>query len=254
MKSAWPHPGAERRLRSMAPTASDAAEDVKPPRGVSDSLRHDARSAAHTMQGFLELFGSGVLGALSPIQEQSLRHLAQAAERMHELVETAIDLGRLEQTEEDEPTPVLLSSLIHGLVHTLQREEPQLSLSYGPDLVAEQRSLVRCVAFETALRTLLMVAREQCDARLEITLSQSDLHTTLTILACTGEAPLSESVSQSLPAHAALTSELGELEGEVRNRDYLRLRRCEALLERQRGRLMVAPDLSRLRLMLPIQR
>jgi hypothetical protein len=254
MKSEGPVPGAERGLRSVVP-ATAAADPAKPVRSVLGILRHDAGSAAHIMQGFLDLFGSGALGKLSPVQEQSLGHMYQAAERMRELLETALDLGQPEgDAGRDEATSVQLSSLTQSVVHTLAQDEPRLSLLCDLLLPMEQPSLVRRGAFETALRTLLNVAREQGDAPLEIALAQTDLHTSLTILAGASEPLLTESVTQSLPVHAAFTTELDQLAPLLRNRDYLRLKRCEALLERQRGRLLVAPDLSRLRLLVPVQR
>lgn len=249
--------GTERTSRSLAPARPlPSAPPRKPSRGPFECLRHDARSATHTLNGFLDLLVSGALGAISPEQEQSIGHLFEASQRMSELLDTAIDLA---QQGGGPAAPELssgrLSSVTRELLRSMARDHSELCLETELSLEDEQLTQLEPGAFATSVRALILVLFENTRAPLRVSLSQTDLHTTLAIQACLDEPTLhDESVTQSLRAQVALSSDLDALAHELRNRDYLRLKRCEALLERQRGRLLVAPNLTRARLMLPVQR
>jgi hypothetical protein len=256
MKSDAPPPfGGERTSLSMAPVPvrSEPPRFGKPPKNAFDCVRHDARSAAHTLRGFLDLFASGALGPLSPGQEQSIHHLYQAAGRIHELIDTSIDLaeeGRPQRPSELATTS--LRSLTSQVAATLMRERPGLRIALEPATPDEQPSLVEPTALTKVVQCLLeMLADNHEGTAIVVRLAQTDLHSALTLLIDQPEPPISaESVTQSLPQGLGLSADFESMAHDLRNRDYLRLKRSEALLSRQRGRLLVTPDLSRVRITL----
>jgi hypothetical protein len=256
MKSDAPQPfGAERTSLSMAPAPerSDPPRFCKPPKTAFDCVRHDARSATHTLQGFLDLFASSALGPLSPGQEQSLRHLYQAAGRINELLETTMDLA--EEGRPQRPSELASASLrelTNQVATTLMRDRPGLSITFEPGAAAEQPGLVEPLALTKVLQCLLeLLADNHEGAAIVVRLAQTDLHSALTLLVSQPEPPIStESVTQSLPQRLGLSADFESMAHDLRNRDYLRLKRCEVLLSRQRGRVLVTPDLSRVRVTL----
>jgi hypothetical protein len=254
MKSEAPPPHQrERAALSVAPVRSEPAAFTKPARDAFDCVRHDARSATHTLNGFLDLLASGALGPLSPGQEQSLTHLYQAASRIGELLDTSIDLAEQGQAARPaELSSARLSSLVAHLIHGMLRERPNLALSLELDVTEEAPTLLDQVAFRTVLACLVQLLTDNVSGSISLRIGQTDLHTSLTLYATSPDQALTEaSVTQSLPARQGLSSDFEAIAHDLRNRDYLRLKRCEALLARQRGRLWVSPDLTRVRVMLP---
>jgi hypothetical protein len=248
--------GNERSSLSMAPLSARSEPPrvfSKPPKNAFDCVRHDARSATHTLQGFLDLFASGALGPLSEAQEQSMRHLYQAAGRIHELLDTSIDLA--EQTRPQRPSEIANASLwnlTRQVSAALMHEQPGLSLTLEPWPLEELPLQVEPLGFSKVLQCLVeLLSENNQGVSINLRFSQTDLHCALTLVAnLSVPPPAAESVTQSLPQGLGLSADFEAMAHDFRNRDYLRLKRCEALLARQRGRLMVTPDLSRVRVSL----
>lgn len=221
-----------------------------------ECVRHDARSAAHTLRGFLELFVSGGLGPLSEEQRTAILHLSESAERLSDLTETSLDIVQSNQPfAPHELRRVVLSQLTQILVQSLSREAPDLTLSLelpSPE-EPERATVLEPGAYAQLLRTLALVVSEHAGATLCVRISQTDLHTSLLILS---PAELTDGgepgITRSIPSHHAASRDLEAMCHAWRNRDYIRLKRCEALLARQHGTLLVAPDLKRVRAMLPL--
>jgi hypothetical protein len=254
MKSEAPLPHQrERAARSVAPDREEAPSFSKPARSAFDCVRHDARSATHTLNGFLDLLASGALGPLSVAQEQSLSHLYQAASRISELLDTSIDLAEQGHTARTpELTYARLSSLVGHQIHGMMRERPGLCLSVELDIADEAPTLVEQGSFRTVLTSLVGLLTDNVSGSISLRIGQTDLHTSLTLYTpLPQDTPTDASVTQSLPSRQGLSSDFEAMAHDLRNRDYLRLKRCEALLARQRGRLWVSPDLTRVRVMLP---
>ena len=89
----------DRRRDSAAPAARELGSEPqsgvreKPVRNALECMRHDARSAAHALSGFLDLLQMNELGTLSEEQRHALEHMAAAAERMNEITEIALELA-----------------------------------------------------------------------------------------------------------------------------------------------------------------
>jgi signal transduction histidine kinase len=132
------------------------------------------------------------------------------------------------------------------------RERPGLRIALEPATPDEQPSLVEPIALTKVVQCLLeMLADNHEGTAIVVRLAQTDLHSALTLLISQPEPPISaESVTQSLPQGLGLSADFESMAHDLRNRDYLRLKRSEALLSRQRGRLLVTPDLSRVRITL----
>lgn len=245
----------ERSALSVAPELGPRPLP-KPVKNTLDCVRHDARSASHTLHGFIELLASGALGPLNLEQAQSMEHLQTAAGRIAELLETSLDLAQEKQPfHAHELTSSRLSLLTSGVVHSLLREQTALRISL--ELLPEQEelpTLVEPLAFTKVVRALIGLIADNTALPLGLRMAQTDLHTSLVISAREPDAETVESVTQSIPTRVAFSADFDVMARDWRNRDYLRLKRCEALLARQRGRLLVTPDLTRVRLMLPLQR
>lgn len=252
MKSEAPLPfGGERAALSVAPAHSGAPVS-RPAKDTFDCVRHDARSATHTLNGFLDLFASGALGPLSAAQEQSLGHLYQAASRISELLDTSLDLA--EQGRSARPVELSsarLSSLVGHTAHGMMLERPSLALSIELDVADEAPTLLDPTSFRTVLTCLIGLVADNVSGAICLRIGQTDLHTSLTLYTPPQEEPLNEeSITQSLPARQGLSADFEAMAHDLRNRDFLRLKRCEALLARQRGRLWASSDLARVRLSL----
>lgn len=238
--------------RAAGPQTSPALQ--RRPKNTLDCLRHDARSAAHTLHGFIELLTSAALGTLNEEQLRALSHLQMAAARMTELVETSLDLAlEKKRVQRHELSCSRLSPLTHKVVSGLQREQPnlQISLELLPE-AQEAPSEVEPIAFTKVVRTLVELMSDNNPAALSLRVSQTDLHTSL-VISARAESRTPRNVPQSVMQPAA-SADLESMAHDWKNRDYLRLKHCQLLLNRQRGRLLVTADLTRVRLMLPLQR
>jgi signal transduction histidine kinase len=215
-------------------------------------MRHDARSAAHALGGFFELLHSGALGALSDDQLRALKHMQTAGEHLSEITESALELADAKRPLR--PSEVSRTCLLHVAQHVLyaaSRAAPKTNLTFA----AEDGSDELHVQMEhDRLRKLLQivvdVAYSSAPAQIDVRVSRTDLHASLVLAARAEEA----STLSPVPTKNVASNDLDAMAGAWSNREYVRLKRLESLLLRHKGRLLVAPDLTRMRVMLPLFR
>lgn len=212
-------------------------------------MRHDGRSALHSIVGFVELLESEALGPLSMEQNLSMGHIKASATRLFELLESSIDIAQTHMPLNPSAlTTVCIARLFESTVRCQQREQPVPRLTYeGP--LDGQRVLVHSDPEQLSkLLRMLLQAIAGDHPELWLWLTHTDLHAILTIGIPIEE---HESITRSLPAMKVELAELATSAPLLSNRDYVRLKRCEALATRHQGRLLVSSDMSRLRLILP---
>src|SRR5262245_58863613 len=83
--------------RARAGRSGQAPALEKPAKSAVACMRHDARSAAHALGGFVDLLRMGALGALNEGQLQALDHMQTAAERLSEITDAALELAEATQ-------------------------------------------------------------------------------------------------------------------------------------------------------------
>lgn len=238
-------------LRSLAPAAAPPGSTPreKPEKDVHQCIRHDARSAYHALSGFVELLTHGSLGAISDDQRHSLGHIRSSAHQLLELIESSVELSRPQAPRSDLDLRVVsLEAVLVTLVHSMVREQPglQLELQRGPathDLLVQ----VELEPLMSTLHTLVQLVAGPTLHEVQLRLSQTDLHAVLVISALHDDA----SVTQSMPLPHPALSNVDGVSDLLESRTYVRLKRCESLLRRQHGKLMIAEDLGRVRLALP---
>lgn len=252
--------GTDGPLRSVPPAFRPSGRPSRPPRSeprplekpakeVQQCIRHDARSAYHSLSGFLELLSRGTLGSVSDEQRLAMAHIRSSAQRLMELTESSIELGLPPNVFPDgDRRLVSLEGLLLTIVNTLGREQPQQQLDLQSS--GDCHGLLCLVEPEELSRTLriliaLLAGLDQQALRLRLT--QSDSHAVLVLSTCNDE----ESVSRSMPVPYPAVDTVEAVSEQLESREYVRLKRCESMLQRQQGTLLVADDLTRLRITLP---
>lgn len=258
----------DKRRDSAAPAARDSAAprsrmDLrvpepksgirdKPVRNALECMRHDARSAAHALSGFLDLLQMNALGTLSEEQRRAIKHMEAAAERMNEITESALELAEAKRPLR--PSEVSRTCLVHVAQHVLysvSRAQPSTNITFATeDALRELHVEMEHDRLRKLLTILMEVVRSTAPAQIDVRISRTDLHASLVIAARAEEA----SSLHAMPTKKAASTDLDAMAGAWSNREYVRLKRLESLLTRYKGRLLVAPDLTRMRMMLPLLR
>jgi signal transduction histidine kinase len=236
------------------PRASEPKSGVrdKPTRSALECMRHDARSAAHALSGFLDLLQLDALGPLTDEQRRAIKHMEAAAERMSEIAESALELAEVKRPLR--PSEASRTCLIHVAQHVLygvSRALPATNITFAcEDGVRELHVEMQHERLNKLLSILMDVVRSTAPSLIDVRISRTDLHASLVVAARSEEA----SSLHSMPAKKAASTDLDAMASAWSNREYVRLKRLEALLTRYKGRLLVAPDLTRMRMMLPLAR
>jgi signal transduction histidine kinase len=224
----------------------------KPVRSALECMRHDARSAAHALSGFLDLLQLDALGALTEEQRRAVKHMEAAAQRMSEITESALEL--VEAKRPLRPSEVSRTCLVHVAQHVLysaSRALPSTSITFASeDGLRELHVEMEQDRLRKVLQILVDVACSTAPEQLDVRASRTDLHASLVVAARTPEA----SSLHSMPTKKAASTELDAMASAWSNREYVRLKRLESLVTRYKGQLLVAPDLARMRMMLPLSR
>lgn len=213
-------------------------------------MRHDARSATHALSGFVDLLQADALGALSAEQRRALAHIQAAAERLTEITESAIELSDIKRPlHASETTATCLAHVTQQVLYAVSRRAPELNLSFAAaDGIESLRVEVEHDALRRLLQILLDLVTASLPSQIDVRLSRTDLHASLVFSAYHEES----SVLTAVPSHKPASTDLDAMASSFGNREYVRLKRCEALITRHKGRLLVTEDLARIRLMLPV--
>lgn len=242
-------PASVRRDSQAAAALIEALPDYVPHVASPEQrMRHDGRSALHSIVGFAELLESEALGPLSLEQQLSLVHIKSSAARLFELLESSIDIAQSAQPPlEGTQFPLCMARVVESTVRNLAREQPSPQLTFEGPLLGTRVPVMSEPELITKLVRNLVQAMAGEQRELWLWMTHTDLHAILTI----GVPFEDDSVMRSLPAMQVELADLQASAQLLNNRDFVRLKRCEALVTRQRGRLLVAPDMSRVRVMIP---
>jgi light-regulated signal transduction histidine kinase (bacteriophytochrome) len=215
-------------------------------------MRHDARSASHALSGFVDLLRREVLGTLSEGQLRALEHVQVATERLTEITDSALELAEAKRPLR--PSEVSHTCLVHVAQHVLyavSRSAPETNLTFAADDgIHALHVQMEHDRLRQLLHILLDVAGGSSSAQIDVRVSHTDLHASLVLSA----RPEENSTLRTVPSKNAASTDLDAMAGAWSNRDYVRLKRVESLLLRHKGHLLVAPDLTRMRMMLPLVR
>jgi signal transduction histidine kinase len=246
------------RRDSAAPPARQTADDAKsgvrekPARNAIECMRHDARSSAHALSGFLDLLQLEALGGLSDEQRRAVGHMEAAVQRMSELLESALELAEAKRPLR--PFEISRSCLVQAaqhVVYAVSRSVPSTRFTFAAeDGCGELHVQMEHERVQKLLNIMLDVARSTSPAQIDLRASRTDLHASLVVAARSEQS----GVRRSSPNQNAAAGDLDAMASAWSNREYVRLKRLESLLGRHKGRLLVAPDLTRLRVMLPLAR
>jgi len=222
-----------RRSLSLLIRATGSRITLKPKRDALTRVRHDLRSLVHSVVGYSDLLAEPRYGTLSPEQARFVSHVRGAAEHLQELVDTCIELSRPLPLDnrplELPPTPV--GQLLRRVRHTFM--ERLLACDLRIEAGLESCALTVDVAnLERALVGLALVITRDGAVSCELAADRRD--DTLVV-----------SVRASDAAEGAQPSTtLDQLEDQVGNRDFVRLKLSEVLLSRQSSELRISPALD----------
>ena len=240
-------------LRRLPPPPAPRSEEralekpalEKPSKDVQQCIRHDARSAYHSLSGFIELLSRSTLGPISEEQQLALAHIRSSANRLMELTESSVELGQREPHFSDaERRLISFEGLLLTIVNSMMREQPpqRIELQIAP-CCHGLASYVEPEELTRTLRILIAVLAGPSQRELQFRLSQTELHVVLVLSTLRDEG----SITQSMPISTPISS-VDSASDSLESRDYVRLKRCESMLQRQQGGLLVADDLSRIRI------
>lgn len=211
-------------------------ELLKPRRDALTRLRHDLRSSVHSVIGYAELLENPTYGGLSPEQMRFLGHVRAAAAQLEELVDTCIELTSPPQRGSRPPVgTVPLSAALAHVKAGLASGPFSCSLDVAEAIAAypcphELPHLLR------AVRSLALVVTRE-----------GERPCSLRAFASASSQPVVELGAG--PQHDEITwSSVDSLEAELGNRDFVRLKLGEALLNRLGISLRVAAELDCFRL------
>jgi len=230
-----------KRSLSLLIRATGSRINLKPKRDALTRVRHDLRSLVHSVVGYSDLLAEPRYGALSPEQTRFVTHVRGAAEHLQELVDTCIELSRpwapdrglLELPE----TP--LGQLLRRVRNAFAERKLACDLSIPCEL--ESRSVtLDASSLERALLGLALVVTRDGAVSCELSVSCIDNTVLLDVRA-------SDAADGALP-----TATLDQLEDQVGNRDFVRLKLSEVLLSRQSCGLHISPALDAAQLCLTL--
>jgi hypothetical protein len=210
----------------------------KPKRDALTRVRHDLRSLVHSVVGYSDLLASERYGVLSPDQVRFVNHVRSAAEHLQELVDSCIEFSRPALEPQTLELPALqLGQVLRRVRNGLTARELACDLTIAPEL--ETREFVLDLgALERALLGLSLVVTR--DATLACSLRARQFCGQVVI-------DLSASDVQE-PVLRLLTPD--ELEDDIGNRDFVRLKLGEVLLGRQGIGVRLTSTLDRIELTL----
>jgi hypothetical protein len=230
--STAPKPLRKRSL-SLLIRATGSRITLKPKRDALTRVRHDLRSLVHSVVGYSDLLAEPRYGALSPEQARFVSHVRGAAEHLQELVDTCIELSRPQAPDrghlELPETP--LGQLLRRVRNAFAERQLACDLSIASEL--ETRAVTLDVSgLERALVGLALVITRDGSVSCELSVSRLDSALLITVRA-------SDAADSAQPS-----ATLDQLEDQVGNRDFVRLKLSEVLLSRQAGSLHISPALD----------
>ncbi|HEY6881473.1 MAG TPA: histidine kinase dimerization/phospho-acceptor domain-containing protein [Polyangiales bacterium] len=193
---------------------------LKPRRDAMTRVRHDMRSLLQSVVGYADLLAEPRYGALNGEQQRFVNHVRSAAEQLQELVDTCIELSRSEQDDTRlEPPLVQLGQSLRRVRNTWLARGLCCDLTIAPEL--ETRAVALDVnVFERALCSLANVLTRDGGVTLLLRAALVGDHLVLTLRA------------SDVPDAWGPLAALDTLEDQLGNRDFVRLKLSEVLLNK----------------------
>jgi signal transduction histidine kinase len=208
---------------------------LKPRRDALTRVRHDLRSLVQSVVGYSDLLSTPHYGNLTAEQARFVGHVRSAAEQLQELVDTCIELSRPALPANDQFVLELPEAPLGQVVRRLRN-----------GLVARgvHCDLSMCSSLESRLLTIDIVQLERAVLGLALVLTRDGV-VTLSLGAEHAEAGVVLTLrAADAPSLAAPPVLLEQLEDQVGNRDFVRLKLSEVLLSRSDADLQVSPGLD----------
>jgi hypothetical protein len=210
---------------------------IKPKRDALTRVRHDLRSLVHSVVGYSDLLAAPHYGSLTAEQARFVGHVRSAAEHLQELVDTCIELTRPDNDQFALELPQApLGQVLRRVRNTLVMRGMVCDLSLASEL-------------ESHMLTLDMAQLERALVGLSLFITQNgSIPGALSAAQEGGVLVLSLSVSE--PEISLVHVALEQLEDQLENRDFVRLKLSEVLLSRAHAELGIAPSLDAIRVTL----
>ena len=207
-------------------------ERQKARRDALTRVRHDLRSSVHSVIGYTDLLANPAYGSLSPEQVRFLSHVRTAAAQLEELIDTCIELSCPPEAGSRLPTATVpLSAALKHVQAGLASEPIVCSLDVAPAIGAHPCAHELPMLLRAVRSLALVVTRDGA------------LPCILRAFASTPSQPIVELWAGARRDDVAW-SPLDALEAELGNRDFVRLKLGEALLQRLGVQLTVAAELD----------
>ncbi len=161
-----------RRVEERTAQLQAANEELE---AFAYSVSHDLRGPLRGMDGFSQALLEDYADQLDERGKDYLKRVRRAAERMGLLIEDLLKLSRVTRQEMKQET-VNLSILAHGIVTTLEAEDPDRKIKFAiqDDLVTKgDLSLIR-LALENLLHNAWKFTSREAQATIEVGEMQSD--------------------------------------------------------------------------------
>lgn len=232
--------GVESALHVIGPLATQRMR-LAPRRDVITRLRHDLGSLVHSVVGYSDLLTEPAYGSLSPEQARFVGYVRSSASQLQELVETCLELSQPDNDQFSLPSPAApVGQLLRRVHNTLVERGALCGLTLAAGL--ETRVVnIEVAQLERALLGLLQVLSH--DSGASVTLAAA-LSGDLLVLSLRADA---------CPEQTEPSFQLTELESEVGNRDFIRLKLSELLVTRADGVLRLSKTLDVAHVSLPLQ-
>lgn len=130
----------EERTRDLAVQTARADEASQAKSQFVANMSHELRTPLTSIVGFSSLLQDGLLGEISPQQEDAVRSICKGAEYLKELINDVLDMARVESGKEEAlPKEVKVKDVVTQVVKLLQQtaksKEITLETAFEDDVV-----------------------------------------------------------------------------------------------------------------------
>lgn len=130
----------EERTKDLAVQTARADEASQAKSQFVANMSHELRTPLTSIVGFSSLLQDGLLGEISPQQEDAVRAICKGAEYLKELINDVLDMARVESGKEEAvPKEVKVKDVVSQVVKLLQQtaksKDINLESSYQDDVI-----------------------------------------------------------------------------------------------------------------------
>jgi PAS domain S-box-containing protein len=139
------------------------------------TVAHDLRAPLRSIDGFSRILLEDCADRLTPEEKVHLERVCTATQHMGHLIESMLQLSRLNRSELRRTT-VDISALAHGVLADLQRQDPERRVTavVAPDLVAQADPALIHSVLDNLLGNAWKFTSKTAGARIELGCSNKD--------------------------------------------------------------------------------